>query len=77
MKKFTIDIACENDAFGNSHTEEAQEIARILEEMAHLLRCGQVERAMIGKTLKDINGNRVGEALFSTSLRDVHEPLTA
>ena len=49
---FTLSIETENEAFTNG---DGEEIARILKEVA-----SQVENGKEFGTLKDINGNKVG-----------------
>lgn len=58
--RFTIDIECNNSAFD---PDPWPELARILRDMA-----GQLEeRHPDYMTLRDVNGNAVGNAAFTDS----------
>ena len=56
MATFKLEINLDNDAFGSTPDEQADEIARILADVARQLR----ENGTM--TPRDINGNRVGKA---------------
>lgn len=61
--RFTVTIQCDNEAFAPAPTFEA---ARILRDLADALENMEL-RAEDGerKTLRDVNGNKVGAAEFS------------
>ena len=52
--KLTIEITCDNDAFGE---DPGPELARILTRLANDAKCGKVESYQIS----DVNGNAVGK----------------
>lgn len=56
--KYTIEINCDNDAFGDDPTPE---VARILHKLAD-----QIETCAVldGHILRDANGNRVGQSIL-------------
>lgn len=56
--RFTVDIDCDNDAFGDRDMDVCdQEVARILRHLA-----SQIEEGYLFCYLTDSNGNRVGIA---------------
>lgn len=55
--KITINIDCDNAAFGESRKAAAAEVARILDHLVIDLICFGLE----DHKLRDINGNRVGQ----------------
>lgn len=57
--KFTLEIDCDNAAFGDSEDERHTEVARILTGLAD-----QIEHGYIKAQLYDANGNAVGVASF-------------
>lgn len=56
---FKLNIACDNDAF-YSEAKHA-ELVRILREIADAL---EEHGGLMGKNVRDINGNTVGTAIF-------------
>ena len=59
--EFTIEIQCDNDAFGVTDWDAKPELARILREYADNLDAD----GPIDKLLADADGNEVGEARLS------------
>ena len=57
--KFTLEISCDNAAFGETPDEITEEVRRILEWTAPRL-----YRAQGSLELRDSNGNKVGAAKF-------------
>jgi len=57
-----ISISVDNDAFGITYTDQANEVARILDELSDKLvnRPKHLSLASNSLNLKDINGNTVG-----------------
>lgn len=57
-----ISISVDNDAFGITYTDQANEVARILDELSDKLvsRPKHLSLASDSLNLKDINGNTVG-----------------
>lgn len=58
--KFTLEIECDNAAFDDDATVE---IARILRKLAKEM-TGGAEYFESHWTLRDVNGNRVGQAVL-------------
>jgi hypothetical protein len=56
VARFFLKIDGDNDAFGTTEAEAAQEVGKILKETAAKLAAGRTS----GK-VHDLNGNRVGE----------------
>lgn len=54
--EYSLEIVCENAAFGESVMERGAEITRILREAAD-----RIENGSLGGSLYDYNGNRVGD----------------
>ncbi len=65
--KFTIEIDCENAAFGNTPIDIRDEVARILTFASARLKIHENPIAVAGEAypLRDSNGNRVGFAKFT------------
>ncbi len=65
--KFTLEINCDNAAFGNTPIEVREETARILTLAAARLQQHENPVAVCGQAcvLRDSNGNRVGTAKFT------------
>jgi hypothetical protein len=59
--EFTLNIECDNAAFGDDSAERGFEIARILRELAERIEASGAG-SLSGWTLRDVNGNRVGTA---------------
>jgi hypothetical protein len=59
--EFSMNIECDNAAFGDSGVEQAAEIARILRDLAARLEASGAG-PFSGWILRDVNGNRVGTA---------------
>jgi acid phosphatase family membrane protein YuiD len=57
-----ISISVDNDAFGITYSDQANEVARILDELSDKLvnRPKHLSLASDSLNLKDINGNTVG-----------------
>ena len=56
---FKLNIECDNDAF---HSEQKHaELVRILREIADAI---EEHGGLVGKNVRDINGNPVGTAVF-------------
>ena len=62
--KFKLEIECDNAAFADDYRE--YEICRILEDVVNRLRNG----TGFPMSLRDINGNRVGEAVLEGEEND-------
>lgn len=62
MSKFIITIITDNDAFGDDDFREAEEVSRILKDLAGKL---HMNPAIVynNPTLRDINGNTVGQVI--------------
>jgi len=60
MRKFVLEIECENDAFAEERGHE--EVARILTDVARMVSNGWNEIK-----LHDVNGSAVGSAAFVAS----------
>ena len=61
MRRFTLTIELENDAFEGNATSEAWELASRLEAMGDTLTIGKDVKHVIGPILDD-DGNTVGRA---------------
>lgn len=59
-RKFTVEIRCENAAFGDSREDASEELKVILSELITAIHGGKREYA-----INDINGNSVGCAYFT------------
>jgi hypothetical protein len=55
--RFALELECSNAAFGNTHAERCEEIARILRALADRLDANTAEPGR----LRDSNGNTVGD----------------
>lgn len=62
--KFRMEIRCGNAAF---EPVAGAEIARILRQLARKLDDMEVAEAPLGASLRDVNGNTVGDWSFSDS----------
>jgi hypothetical protein len=60
--KFTLEIDCDNAAFGETPDEVTAEIIRIITPKICELACGTADCTL---PLRDSNGNRVGSAKFT------------
>ncbi len=56
---FTLEINCDNAAFGDNKYDAGLEVARILKQVADKLEGGHK-----GDTVRDINGNLVGSFIL-------------
>lgn len=60
--KFTLEIDCDNAAFGDTDSERGDEVARVLRDLAR-----RVADGYLMVYLRDANGNTVGTAEFKES----------
>lgn len=58
--KFTLEIECDNEAFGETNEDRCEEIARILRRVAERLQTN-VYGAGAVRGVVDANGNTVGD----------------
>jgi hypothetical protein len=63
--EFKVNIVTGNDSFGDTQTETADEIARILQGVVDQLRVRGNLLDFDGSRLIDINGNKVGTVWVS------------
>ncbi len=63
--KFTLEIDCSNAAFTDDGESCEHEVARILDDLSHRIYRGERFDCVV---LRDINGNKVGEARFTEEL---------
>lgn len=61
---YRLEMRTDNAAFGESVLERGAEIARILRDAAD-----RAERGSIGGTIRDANGNTVGDFIVYTNAR--------
>lgn len=63
--KYIVEIRCKNAAFGDTQTDAAVEVSRLLRQIADNVESG---RHFI--PISDVNGNRVGSANFVIDYED-------
>ena len=64
---FKIEMSTDNTAFGDTRESQAEEVARILEEIAAKLRSDAWARSGFHQTIFDLNGNDVGRFIIKPS----------
>lgn len=65
MRKFTLTIECDNDAFGNDDSAACAEINRIMRHLSARLEVNELYRNS-EQWIRDINGNACGTYKFES-----------